>query len=480
MADGYRTFEEIERAIADLRGQEKSLAAKLEADNQALTQLMRERAAAIRRLAETRVSGAVADGVIDHADRLEADAKSILASRQKSIAELEARAKQDETDHAAVLERSRLLAKEADAIDAELDAVATRAREALADTPQYAELVERRDTLSAQLERAIEKAEQAEADRIEKGKPYEADPLFMYLWSRNYRGKSYASTGIIRWLDGKVAQLVRYNGARANYAMLNEIPVRLRAHTDRLETTLKVATQKVETLEAEKTSELMDEGLPQQVANLRSRQVDVDAQLAALETAMAASANQLNRHAEGRDDAFQHAIEKLATFLEQSRYNRLVSEARRSEARDDDRIVDDIGTINRKASELQDDLKDRRRELMRVERRRDELVKVAAEFRQKSYHRQGSVFDFDDDDWEDILENVVKGGLTVAEWWLRAQMRQRWSGRSGDAWRRSSGLPPFDFDFDWGGGDGGRKRRRGGRRKSGGWGNKDFRTGGGF
>jgi chromosome segregation ATPase len=479
MAGGYETFQQIEAAIADLRAQEKQLAGKLEADNQARAHLMRERAATIRRLAETRVSGAVADGVIDQADRLEADVHAILKARQATIEGLEARAAKDETAHAGALDRSHLLAEEAATLEAELDEFGARAREALSADPTYRDLVSRRDTLAGQLERAEDKAEQAEADRLEKGKPYEADPLFMYLWERNYRGKSYTSTGLIRWLDGKVAALVGYNGARANYAMLNEIPVRLREHVERLAQAREVAAKKVETIEAEKIAELMDDGLPARVASLRASQADVDAELAALETAMAETASQLNRYAEGRDEAYRHAIEKLSNFLEQSRYNRLVSEARRTDAMEDDRLVDEIGDINSKTRRLSRDMKERQRELKEVERRRDEMVKVAAEFRQKSYHRQGSVFDFDDDDWEDVLKNVVRGGLTVAEWWLRAQMRQRWSGRSGDAWRRSSGLPPFDFDFDWGSGDG-KRSRRSGRRRSDDWGNKDFRTGGGF
>src|SRR5262249_34551438 len=75
---------------------------------------------------------------------------------------------------------------------------------------------------------AEDKAKQAEADRDNKRKPYEADPLFMYLWKRGFGTASYAAGNFVRFVDRWVARLVGYDTARPNYAMLNEIPLRLR------------------------------------------------------------------------------------------------------------------------------------------------------------------------------------------------------------------------------------------------------------
>ena len=75
---------------------------------------------------------------------------------------------------------------------------------------------------------ANEKATQNEADRETKGKPYEADPLFMYLWKRGYGTPTYKATNFVRFFDRQVARLVGYDTARPNYMSLNEIPTRLR------------------------------------------------------------------------------------------------------------------------------------------------------------------------------------------------------------------------------------------------------------
>ncbi|HEV2559996.1 MAG TPA: hypothetical protein VGU45_15355 [Microvirga sp.] len=81
---------------------------------------------------------------------------------------------------------------------------------------------------------AHEKAAQAEADREEKRRPYEADPLFMYLWRRRYGTRDYAAGPFVRYFDRKVAHHIGYEAARVNYALLLALPDRLREHATRL------------------------------------------------------------------------------------------------------------------------------------------------------------------------------------------------------------------------------------------------------
>ena len=84
------------------------------------------------------------------------------------------------------------------------------------------------------IRRAEDKAAQAEADRDEKRKPYESDPLFMYLWRRRFGTGEYRGSGLVRFLDRKVAHLIGFEEVRVNYAMLMELPERLREHATRL------------------------------------------------------------------------------------------------------------------------------------------------------------------------------------------------------------------------------------------------------
>ena len=84
------------------------------------------------------------------------------------------------------------------------------------------------------IRRAEEKAARAEADREEKRRPYEADPLFMYLWRRRFGTRDYRASPLVRYFDRKVAHHIGYEAARVNYTMLLELPDRLREHAERL------------------------------------------------------------------------------------------------------------------------------------------------------------------------------------------------------------------------------------------------------
>src|SRR5690606_27289857 len=79
-----------------------------------------------------------------------------------------------------------------------------------------------------------EKAARAESEKDAKKKPYEADPLFVYLWSRGYGTSAYRAGRLARFFDRKIAALIDYEPLRQNYFMLNEIPLRLREHASRL------------------------------------------------------------------------------------------------------------------------------------------------------------------------------------------------------------------------------------------------------
>jgi hypothetical protein len=85
-----------------------------------------------------------------------------------------------------------------------------------------------------QVARAEQKAAQAEADRQQKRQPYEADPLFMYLWRRGYGTGAYKASNLVRFFDRKVAHLIDFETARVNFTMLMELPERLREHAERM------------------------------------------------------------------------------------------------------------------------------------------------------------------------------------------------------------------------------------------------------
>lgn len=86
------------------------------------------------------------------------------------------------------------------------------------------------------LSRANRRLVQALRNQSDKGKAYENDPLFLYLWRAGWGTSEYSGRGIVRLIDGWVARLSRFEKARTAYWLLNEIPQRLQKHIQELET----------------------------------------------------------------------------------------------------------------------------------------------------------------------------------------------------------------------------------------------------
>ena len=79
-------------------------------------------------------------------------------------------------------------------------------------------------------ERGREEAANAEAELGAKRKPYDEDPLFIYLWQRGFGTGRYQSGNFVRVMDRMVADFIGFANVRPNYAALIEIPLRLREH----------------------------------------------------------------------------------------------------------------------------------------------------------------------------------------------------------------------------------------------------------
>jgi hypothetical protein len=279
MQTGRETLAGIEDALRDVKSQEATLTHELETANQERVALVADRLGALRRLATIRARDAMADGVIDEADNLTYRVRGILEARLKTIAALEGRQVKAEAERAAHVARQDELTRRIAGLEERLDHFGAEARAALKDDPKYREYSDTHAALAATLDKAAEKAEQVTRDEHEKGLPYRGDPLFMYLWQRKLGTPQYRATGVIRALDEWVARLVRYAEARANYALLTEIPVRLRAHAEDLRRQVAEAKAAIDELEAQRTRELAGADLIAELTAERKRQTELSQQL---------------------------------------------------------------------------------------------------------------------------------------------------------------------------------------------------------
>jgi DNA repair exonuclease SbcCD ATPase subunit len=462
METGQETLASIEQALAEVSADVQRLTAELDSANQEKARLIAERLEGFRELARLRASLAVVDGVIDETDQLSGQVRSILDARQRTLTALQQR------EAASNRERERLIAEQAELdrqvaeLEKKLDDLGEQARKALASEKAYSETAKRHQEYLGVVEKAAEKAEKSRAEEAEKGAPYRNDVLFMYLWERGYGTSDYNATGLIRWLDDWVAGLIKYQDVRGNFAMLTAIPERLNQHVERLKQAMAAEKAALDAFEAAKIRELAGDDLPNTLHQVHDRRDKQATAVAALNAELLETGNQLKSYAEGQDPSFREAIDNTAKFLAGQNLETLVRDARQTPDIRDDEIGALIGKLAEEVATVERLENTKREALDAAFARKQELLRIAADFRRARYDHPDSVFTLPSGR-QQLLALLLQGAITAAEYWMRTQRGQHWRDRPADSYRRSSNFPS-------GGRDGGADYDRGG----------DFRTGGGF
>ncbi len=376
----------------------------------------------------------------------------------------------------AAAEADRLTAQQAvrDAAAA-LAAVEARVQRALSIDPDYRRQLQSARAAVGIAAAAERKAQQACADRDARRAAREAEPLFMYLWARRFGTAQYRANRVVRFLHGRVARLCRYQQARADYAMLLEMPERLTEHAARRRAAADAAAQALAVSERAAAEDAGIVPLEQTLDAAESRQCAVDGRIAELEAQVADIDARRAEIAGGEDVDMQAAIALLADAIYRSSPQALPAQARATLLEDDDLLVLQLGDAREAELALERELADARRALRAQQARLRELASLRQRFKRHRYDDLRSRFG-DRDALTLLLEQFSAGLLGSDELWRAITRRQRHA--DVEAW------PDF--------GSGGLPRQRGPWRNPGGGSFRlpvpargslrggGFRTGGGF
>ena len=230
LLSGREALHVIDDAITGLRRQVSDAMEAAEDAEKRQAEIRNEQVARYKELAQLRLAHLANGPDINSLEFSEQTAMKLLSEHDDYVTE-----KQQKLQGAA--EGIRDLEIQRETIAQELDeAVATY--EGLVETiaselkkdDDYKALQKNFEHAEAVAERAHSKLAIAEENRVIKGQPYEKDPLFSYLWSRNFRTPRYESGLITRFFDNWVAGLCSYDAARVNYQRLTSLPLRLAEH----------------------------------------------------------------------------------------------------------------------------------------------------------------------------------------------------------------------------------------------------------
>jgi hypothetical protein len=335
-------------------------------------------------------------------------------------------------------------------------------------------------------ERAESKTEDAVADQAAKGAPYEDDKLFMYLWRRQYGTSGYSANPLTRMLDGWVARLIKYDQARPNYWMLNEIPERLAAHAASARATADGEFEQLKALEAGAKEDLGIAGLESDLDEEESGLAAIDEAIAGIEAKIGELGEERARYSAGEDELMGAARERLAAEMKTDGIAALMRQAAATPEPDDDLLVRQIADIDERLEGLAEQLGEHRKVSGRRTRKMRELEGLRREFKQRGFDDLRSVF-ADGPTVVGALQQFLRGLLDDDDLWRLIsrshrvrRVRARPDFGSGGfprlpgSWRQPRSRPP-----GWGlpGSGGTRFPSPGGFGRRGGGG---FSTGGGF
>lgn len=476
MISGRDALLQIEQAISGARDDENRLDAALASATDDATRARAAQAAAYRALAKVRLDALSGDQVATKLDRAEKQALAVLAERRRALEEIAQRRTTATKSLADAQSKRHGVAGRLEDVVHRMDDLRAATQTRLASDKDWLAANEKVVAAQTLAGKAEDKAKQAEADRVTKGAPYEADKLFMYLWRNGFGTSRYAAGNVVRYFDRKVAAVCGFIDARPNYAMLNEIPLRLREHAAHVVDDVTAATAARTAIERAALEDDGIVGLESEFAAVRAEIDAGNAGIASVQSDLAALDASHGALIDDDDPTVKQALDGVAESLAAADLQTLYAQAFATPTPEDEKIVRQIEECGNAIAKAEAEVEATRETIRQTAQRRADLEQTRDRFRNSGYDRPGVTFNN-----ESMLGNIIGGvigGLVSSPdlWRVILGGYQAPTRRSGDIFGGGPGFPGGGDTNWWGGGSG----QSGG--SSGGFGGDSggFTTGGGF
>jgi hypothetical protein len=415
MISGLQALREIENAANLARTQEGQLGAALRSASDELAKLRTDRTALLRQFAQVRLDLLQREGIVNQLDVAERRALDLIGQTRDALDRLTARQGETQALHAQAETDRYARANEVTKLLSSLEELQARVEPQVRSSTAWIGQKGMVDRAESIWTAADKKAQQAETDREAKRKPYEADPLFLYLWKRGYGTAQYRASYFVAFFDGKVASLAGFAGARANYAMLNAIPEQLREHADRCRADLDAERDQLVAIEADGLKQAGSEPIEVKLVAARAALADADHRLTETDTSLKAlDQERAKLLTEGQDAAYQRAIDMVAEADSHQDLRNLYRMAAQTRSDADQAIVVQIEKLDARAAAAEKEVADLRSKALDLSRRRAAIETERETFRRRGYDNPMGQFSNEGEIGKvlgGILQGVVQGAV---------------------------------------------------------------------
>ncbi len=480
MLSGRNALQNINLTLQQLHQQVDESDRQIQQTSDNLLSLQQQQTQNYRQLAKIRLDNIISGEVVAGLETADLRVRELLQIRSEALSELSARLENARSDQQQLEQQRETQGDRVAAAATALDEQETTTRQHLQLDSTYSRQQQDAEEADRVASQAEEKMQEALNNREEKGKPYESDQMFSYLWSRGYGTTAYSANPLTRFLDKWVARLCKYHSARPNYARLLEIPARLREHAEHQRA---AADKEFEALEKLEQNAAADDGIPA----LRQAHQDAEQKLDQIDDAINQHEEKIMQlmqqkanYATGDDARFIEAIDTLAASLKRENMDTLYRYARLTTTAEDDLLVSELPAAEQRLGQIQQSLQEYKRTHEKHLTRLAELEQLRRNFKSQRFDDIHSGFG-NGATLTLMLNQFLQGLANSGDLWnaIRREHQYRPTTSNSPFGNRSIGRRTSTSRFP---GGGGRSPWGGGGGLGGGGlgGGGGFRTGGGF
>jgi chromosome segregation ATPase len=471
----------IERTHLDTRNEIVNVSTRLARFTAELETLRQREIGVLSVLARIRMREIEGDELSAALDETGKRVKELLGRREGALAAVTEKLAAAERQQAALQQERAEQQRVVGAAERAVDEAEAAAQQALGADAGYRAKLDAAAASDKVADSAEAKATAAHADREQKGKPYEADALFAYLWGRGFGTPAYAHGGLTRALDGWVARVADYEPHRRDYWLLTELPARFDEHAQRMRAQADADLAAVQALEKAAAEAA---GVPARQKALEETQAAlaaIDERIEEQEAAVAALAGERAAFAAGDDDLSRQCNELIRETLKREQMRTLRERATATPSKDDDAAVDELTEIRANLPRIEAEAA-RLRALHEANTERvAKLDEIRKRFKESRYDAVSSEF-VNGALIAALLTQLLAGSVGLPDFWDALKKQQRYrqlaDPRFGSGRFPRGGAGPWHNPGGWGGGGFG--GRGGSFGRGGGFGGGGFKSGGGF
>ncbi len=399
-----------EQAIDQLNNERISLE-KLETDQ-------------FRKLAKLRLDLLATGDIIKRLDASEQRAEILLKKRVQTRQNLKQQISLLDQQREKLEQQRDEQAQLVDQASQNLDQREAEIQKKLSTDSHYQEKLQHSKNADRVADHAEEKTQISNNDKTEKGKPYEEDVFFMYLWNRKYGSQDYHVNRFVHYFDKKIAYFCRYDKARANYKMLTELPVRLGEHAKVKRQLADDAFQILKTIEQKAASEA---GISDLLSQLDDKEQDLQRAEQEIDIFDEKAVTLQHRDVAfitGDDQELQDILQLLVSSFQNDDLIALYQDAAETPMPEDDLIVRELQNINHSQEQLVSTQLQQRQLLKEQQQRQMGLNSIKRLFKQSRYDAITSVFS-DGGKINLLLNQYINGIFDSNHLWIQLQKMQK-------------------------------------------------------